>query len=345
MAPWLTWAWSTAGEAPALKAAGIKTMLYTNPNRQAPGGPMYTSDEATFAHDCKAHRIQFPLHNDIYLMQPSSLHLENLWQAVAKANPQFDAYFDDTAGVVSNATSMPCNFNENTWMSEINALNNGFGRHIVYNGLGNLGANMSIAPSFLLNPSTMGGMLEGCYSAYDTRNPKPHTYVWQTHENTEIKMAAAGKLFICRGLNQQAAAQQISARLYLVASFLLTYDLSNSILNEKFTTRSNFDEEPESELVPAAALKTTPSTIAALRLSSGVYGREYNVCYLRGQSVGPCAVTVNSDLAAEKYPWGTKYRHTLVLSGGGIIDGGTVSTGGPAPPAFVGAMTGVISFQ
>jgi hypothetical protein len=54
---------------------------------------------------------------------------------------------------------------------------------------------------------------------------------------------------------------------------------------------------------------------------------------------------VNADLHnAHPYPYGTKYGHTLVLSGGGILDGGTVSTQGPAPPSMMQPLSGVIAF-
>jgi hypothetical protein len=82
-----------------------------------------------------------------------------------------------------------------------------------------------------------------------------------------------------------------------------------------------------------------------LRLPSGLYAREYSACYLAGVPVGPCAALVNSDYSAyHPFPY-TKYHHTLVLSGGGILDGGMVSVSGSAPGAQVAPRTGEIAFQ
>src|SRR5215469_6005445 len=41
----------------ALNKAGIISVYYTDPNRQKVGGPEYTNDESTFAHDCANNRI------------------------------------------------------------------------------------------------------------------------------------------------------------------------------------------------------------------------------------------------------------------------------------------------
>ncbi len=350
MAPWLTWATSTGVESTSLRSVGIKTILYTNPNRQAPGGPMYTNDETTFAHDCQSQRIQFSARNNVYLMNPASTHLRKLWKnAVTQAGGEFDAIFDDTPNELFGVTSLPCKFDQSSWTADLNTLNYSLGLPIVYNGLGNIDHTSSgswvMSQAFQLNPSTIGGTMEGCYSALDLRNPKPHSDVWKTQEDTEIKMALVGKRFICRGFNVAPAAQAISARLYMVASFLLTYNQNTSILSEKFSTPSNFRVEPESEFVPTMPVRATPSGIAALRQNSGVYGREYTVCYLNGSPVGGCAIAVNSDPRTEKYPWPTKYHHTLLLSGGGILDGGKVSAAGPAPLTYVDALSAVIGIQ
>jgi len=346
MAPWLTWAWAKGGDSVAFRAAGIKTMLYTNPNRQHPGGNMWTTDETTFAHTCKPLRIQFPTHNNIYLMNPASSHLSTLWKtAVANSGGQFDAIYDDTANNLgSPSPSLPCNFSQNVWSSNSNALIKSLGRPVIYNGLGNFGPGPTISTAIQLNPSTIGGMMELCYAAYDGNGTKPGANLWRSEEQTEIDMVAGGKLFICRGDNMANANQRIPNRLYMIGSFLLTFNPATTIISETFATPTKFGVEPEDELVPTAPLKSTPSTIAGLKQASGVYGREYGSCYLAGKLIGACAVVVNSDSTSEAFPWRTKYHHTLALSGGGILDGGTVSAAGPAPPAYVPALSSVISF-
>ncbi|MBV8148649.1 MAG: hypothetical protein JO092_06135, partial [Candidatus Eremiobacteraeota bacterium] len=60
--------------------------------------------------------------------------------------------------------------------------------------------------------------------------------------------------------------------------------------------------------------------------------------------VGACAVVVNPDSgSAHPFPF-PQYTHTLVLNGGGILDGGTVSTSGPPPPLNLAADEAAIVF-
>lgn len=351
MAPYLSWAWSTATESPSLRSAGVKTMLYTNPNRQAPGGPMYTSDESTFAHDCNGNRITFPAHNGIYLMDPTSTVISTLWkQTVATVGAQFDAIYDDTADNLAGATALPCNYAATAWTAASNALNGSLGSPIMYNGLGNLnnvGGVYSISNAIGLNPTTVGGMMEGCYSNQSNTIAKPKGAVWQVEENSEIQMAQQQKQFICRGLNLTPASSATDLRTYMTASFLMTYDLGTSVLSEKFSNASNFNEEPESQLVVMDPIVPTPGDISGLQVSTKVYGREYGNCYISGVPVGSCAVVVNVDSSARAhpFPYPSKYQHTLALTGGGILDGGTATALGPAPGMTVPGNDAIIAFQ
>src|SRR5215467_10089416 len=59
---------STSQEAHSL---GMKTIMYTDPNRTAPDDLMHTSYEGTYAHDCHGNRIQV-LGKDKELMNPYS---------------------------------------------------------------------------------------------------------------------------------------------------------------------------------------------------------------------------------------------------------------------------------
>ena len=60
----------------------------------------------------------------------------------------------------------------------------------------------------------------------------------------------------------------------------------------------------------------------------------------------PCAAVVTSNKLAISvpFPFPGKYQHTMELSGSGVLDGGTVSFNGPAPPASMPARTAVIAF-
>ena len=91
---------------------------------------------------------------------------------------------------------------------------------------------------------------------------------------------------------------------------------------------------------------STPADISGLKLDSGVYGREYRHCYIWGSAVGGCAAVVNPDRnEAHKYPYGDKYKHTIVLSGDGVLDGGAIATDGPPPPDTLPPLGAVIVFR
>jgi len=343
LGPWLNWA-STSWQAnTALRAVGIKVMYYTNPNREAPGDAMYTSDETTFAHDCSGKRILTTTYGQ-YLMDPSKSSLRNVWNDYIQsktAGVTWDAMFEDDANDVYGAPTMPCGYSASSWLSSSQG-ENAFQSPvpIIYNGLqiaGQIGLNSS--------PNVAGGMEEGCYSLNPTLKKAFDSY-WTQREDTEITMAQENKLFFCYGMDTNSASSSVDSRIYSYASFLMTYKLSSSVLWEYYATSSGLHVMPESKLVALDPLITTPSTIGGLLLSTGVYGREYAHCYLAGSYVGPCATVVNSSrYTAHAYPYGSKYKHTLTLSGSGVLEGGSVSVTGSAPPSTLGNLEAVIVFN
>ena len=146
-------------------------------------------------------------------------------------------------------------------------------------------------------------------------------------------------------MSRTPGASDIASRQFVYASFLLTYDLTTSILFEDYaTTPSNLWVYPESELVALNPVVTAPATIAGLEVSLGVYAREYTACFIRGSYVGPCAAVVNSDgTSSHPFPFPTKYHHAMALAGGGVLDGGTIGTNGAAP-STMSSLSGVVAF-
>ena len=350
---WLTWAMTGPVDSVPIKAAGMKTIFYSDPNRQSPGDPLYNNDETTFAHDCSGNRIYTLVHPGQAIMSMPSTKLHNLWKQYIQmiyTYGVFDAVYDDQSDEVQNATGTPCNFDQTAWSAASNAMNIDLGEPIIYNSLGNFsgsGKSLGISPTIALNASTLGGEAEGCYAAHSTTNPKPAGAVWQAYENTEITMHLAHKPFLCEGANHNDSASSTDLRLYMYASFLLTYSRYQSMISEQFATPTGFHVEPESQLVPTTPLVLLPASISGLQHAPGVYGREFAACYLDGVPVGACASVVNSNTAGVSgaFPWPGKYAHTLVLSGSGVLDGGTVSASGPAPPAQIAGNEAVIAIQ
>ncbi|MBV8434317.1 MAG: hypothetical protein JO029_08560, partial [Candidatus Eremiobacteraeota bacterium] len=172
---------------------------------------------------------------------------------------------------------------------------------------------------------------------------------WQLNENLQLAAAAAGKQFFCYNNNNgsQYGSGVIALREYIYASFLMSFSPTSSVLWETFyTTPSELHVYPETNIVPMNPVVSAPSDISAL-LSGGLYVREYANCYLSGSNVGPCAAVVNSTTSSTySMPSMTySYHHTMALSGGGSLDGGTVSVTGSAPPSTVGPETGLVLFK
>jgi hypothetical protein len=352
-APYLDYAAVQHADANAFDAAGIKTILYTDPNRTYVGQPMYSNDESTFAHDCNGARITVGGRRFVtYQMDPRSPNLEPLWAAwvsgVLGAGYNYTYIFEDAANNIHNDSAVPCGYDEASWTAASNANDTAIGQSIIYNGLGTLGDGWDKPPpAILLNPTAFGGMLEGCYGNSTLVHPMPTTTVWLNFETTELTMSAIQKPFVCRGLSQPPAETQDVERIFQYASFLLTYDLSSSVISEKFKTASKLRVYPEESLVALQPLIQSPAEVNQLKTSHWTFGRQYAACYYLGQFIGSCAAVVNADVArgSHPFPWPGVYSHTLVLNGAGILDGGTASVAGPAPPDMIPGTSAVIAIQ
>ena len=351
-APYLNWASVTVPDSNRFSQAGIKTVYYTDPNRVSQGQKLYTNDESTFAHDCYGNRITIVGRPGKYQMDPNSRHLASLWKAwvdkVIHSGAHFDAIFEDSADSVRATSSLPCGFTQTAWTEASNLMNESLGHNIIFNGLGTLSDGYTKPPpSIMLNPSTFGGMLEGCYANGSGPNPVPMTNVWNNYETSELTMSTQLEPFVCRGISTYPAQTSIPERIYMYGSFLLTYDPGTSIISEKFSTPSNLGVFPEDTLVALDPLIPLPASVSALQTSTWTFGRQYASCYLWGQPIGACAAVVNADgpKHAHPFPWPGVYQHTLVLSGAGILDGGTANVTGPPPPANVSGASAVIAIQ
>lgn len=352
--PYLTWAQTGWQDASAISAAGIKTQNYVDPNRTSAGtgDQMYTSDETTFAHDCSGNRVtQLYGGTTLYQMNIGASSMQSLFASFVTRLAglgHFDALFEDDAGALSDDavyapfSAMPCGYTDSEWLSYGQAIDQASSIPVIFNGLNvlhNDGVSQAIA---LLSANATGGNYEHCYS--DDTTAKMTGWLWTDIENTELEVAAAHKYFGCELRNSGSASAQTDSRLYALASFLLTYDPATSVLWEQYATTSGLHVMPESQLVTLDPLTPAPASVASLQVSGGAYGRQYAQCYLAGKFVGSCVVVVNPlNGTSVPFPW-PQYTHTLALSGSGVLDGGTVSSTGPAPPVSVASGEAVIAF-
>jgi hypothetical protein len=256
------------------------------------------------------------------------------------AEGQYDAVFEDDANTVEYTKGRPCNFDANDWLSATVAMQGALGFPVIYNGLSNF-RDRTVSISIGLNQTAIGGMMEECYAA--ARVPKQGGDRWYVAEATELRMVQARKLFFCYDNDTSPAAGALDARMYVLGSFLLTFDPGTSALWEYYQGPSRFHVMPETQLVPLQPRKPI-SSVDDLRTIGGVYEREYAQCAIGGQSAGPCVIAVNPDGGPHPLTLGG-YRRTLQISGAGIVDGGTIRVSATAPPSQLGGLSAVIAFQ
>ena len=349
-APHLTWASTNQTDANAISAAGMKTMYYTNPNRVLSTDPMYTSNESEYAHDCSGNRVTVAFDGETeYVTNVEWSGLPALYASTIKNNigsAHFDALFADNTGSLDGAqglSAMPCNYTDTAWLAGEASVIAGAAAPVIFNGLSGFN-NDSVSLDVPLASGTndLGGTFEHCFS--DNAQPEYGTWVWANTENTQLQLTAADRIFLCMAVNSGAASSSTAARMYTLASFLMTYDPAYSVLWESFGTASGLHVMPESEIVPLDPVVAQPSDVSALQISGGAYGREYRECFIAGKFVGPCAVAVNpDDQLSHPFPY-PQYTHTLVLNGNGVLDGGTIATNGPAAPTELPPLGSAIVF-
>lgn len=357
-APHLTWAETDWEDATAIHRAGIKTMDYIAPNRTEPGNPLYSEDEKTFAHTCGGDRI-YDQWDELkeWVTAPASPAMRGIFARYVtwlKTEGAFDAIFEDEAGALTAyerydpfKPTLPCYYDNERWLRDETGLNQAPSLPVIFNGLNELdGDGPSLSIRLLHGGNTIGGNYEGCYNvAWDA---KEDGWLWRAVENTELQVVRRHKLFECMLRSTTPAADAIDARIYAYASFLLSYDRFTSIYWTYFKTPSRFHVLPETQLVAASPLRATPDVIGTLQWPGGAFVRQYQHCYLTGRAVGPCAAVVNPDTGTS-HPFPPelreKYHHRLNLSGGGVLDGGSISIRGPAPPARIGPVEAVIVFR
>ncbi len=354
-APYLSWASSGLANANSISAAGIKTESYFIVNRTQTTDPLYhQASEAAFDHTCGNARVHdYFDHVTQYVMNNGSSALRSEYAsyvASQTSGKHLDAVFEDNAAPLgANAPGfyspgLPCSYSDATYLSNEEGLEASINHNTIFNGLNALnGHNVSETLQLLNNPSTIGGNYEACFTVMSS-TPEQPVWVWTATEQTQLDVTAKHKLFQCMGSDLAPASSSIPSRLYSIASFLMTYNPTYSILWDSYATPSRVSVMPESQLVPLNPVVSTPSSISSLQTSTGVYAREYRTCYYAGRSIGACAMVVNNDRLSHAAPHlSLAYHHTLSLSGNGILDGGTVSFGGSAPPSSMAPLSAYVA--
>ncbi len=349
--PYLNWVRTGIANANAYHAAGLKVQIYSNPNRVQTTDPLYrTTASSGYAATCSGSRV-YDKYKTItqYVTKPGSTALKSSYGSLIAntlAQGHVDAIFEDNAGPLEDFgvtfyASMPCSYSDSTWISGEVATEDSLPVGTIINGLSAFhdhGVSQSIAIVRDASKS-LGGEIEHCFS--DDSRAEQGSWPWTASENTQLQVTAIHKLFQCQAVNTYAASTETAARIYTLASFEMTYNPSYSVLWEEFGTPSGLHVMPESQFValnPAVSV----SSISQLKQAVGSYVRVYNACYYAGRLIGKCAMAVNPDYYAHGVSL-AGFHHTLKLIGSGILDGGTVSFDGPAPPSTLAATSAVIA--
>jgi hypothetical protein len=215
---------------------------------------------------------------------------------------------------------------------------------IIMNGLSQYAdrpAMWTVPLNTLRGSNVIGGMCEGCYGD-NTPDTLKRGDEWQGDVEIEIATVKQRKIYWDY---VRYIANDPAARLYTFASFMLAWDPDYTLYQTAYKTNTvgQLHVTPETQLVAHNPRKRDIDAVAKLRDSSSNFVREYQDCYYRRQSIGPCAFVVNSDSSAHQAPrFSTEYRHTVALSGGMVLEGGSVSLQGPPMPATIPPVTGWI---
>lgn len=354
-APYLTWAYTMYNKMAASQAAGIKTVLYTSPIMPNSNTYEYNSLNNSYpgarATTCTGTVIH--TYNGAGLLSDptksaAAAYFQNVvghYESVAKtSNPgstkPWNLIFVDNDGPLYGASATPCNYSPTTWgTAQANALAT-TGQKFILNALSVADSNVPTYVQRLEGSAIEGGVFEECFM----------TSLWASEEDAQLQSIAllksegkpGGAGFWCYADNSSAnASTVIPLRMYIYASFLLTYDPNYSVFQESFATPSTFKVMPETGFVPMSPV-SVPTNVTGLKTSTGAYMQRYNSCYYRGSYLGHCEVIVNpstTSSVAVPNPWGL--RHSMALSGAGVLDGGTVSFGGSVP-STMGPKSGII---
>jgi len=353
-APYLTYAQTMPADSASIRAAGIKTQFYVDAGKLATTNPLTSGlTSSAFAHNCSGHLVYETENGKSFpLADPRSTQFQTHMGAYISSvltKAKFDMIFQDNSGALSPYGTYPygkpCNYSDSAWVNGYVKADNTSPIGVLPNGLNTFpsGFTTMYSPTLGLLSSTkvIGGNMEMCYSM--NAQPLETGSSWIHIENTELYVMRQHRMFQCMARDTYSASTNIAARKFVLASFLLTYDPRYAILAEEFATPKGLHVFPESKLVPMNPVQAAPSDISGLHTSSGTYARQYNACYLGGRLVGACAIVVDKD-GTYRFPY-SGYTHTLAISGAGVLDGGTVSASGPAPPSTMTAGQAVIAFK
>ena len=362
----------------AFKNAGGKyTVSYTDPAFSAycyapftqpagrcegPMGGLVSSDESAWLHGADGARVHrfFSDHFQYQeALNPASQSARDAYRtgtgASVAAAPGLDYFFaDDSGGVYNGSDGTPLSgllYGFNAAATEIGSdaafitaqqqMIAAAARPVFINGATPYTLMPSYNGTFLKSPNVAGQNFEGCYGDYNglVRDDASGGPRWTNMSNALLAVYGYGSRAVCMNV----AAATPSNRMYVLASWWMTYDDVRSIIVPHALAPDGFSVLPEFEIVPRQPRATATATVSSLRAASGAYVREFAACYQAGSAIGPCAAVVNPTSSPVATPSLTgSYTAALALDDRSAYTGGKASWTGSVPAQIAAASAVVL---
>lgn len=343
--PYVTWVQTGSAYGSQMRAAGLKVDVYMNFWRNyssdnpavgytdlKPGGAHAAAEAKT----CTGSVIYDSTYGGGYEADARSSAAAGHAQAFATYMEKlyggnYDALFSDDTGAMWGIP-LPCNWSQSTYVSATNSVHASIGKPIFVNTIG-ASSNPVAQTAYANATNVIGAMCEICYAGNRSGSDYAQTGgTWGQIENAEIAMVQKHKIFwdYARAIGDPST--ETPLRKFIYASFLLTYDPNYAMMQTAFKSSHAFPVMPETGLVPMNPV-TTATSVTGYQRSGGAYMREFGACYYRGVNKGKCAVVVNPGTSTVTVPT-SAYGHSLTLSGGGVLDGGSVGFSGGRPTSL-----------
>ncbi|HEV3085789.1 MAG TPA: hypothetical protein VGX96_01095 [Candidatus Elarobacter sp.] len=192
---------------------------------------------------------------------------------------------------------------------------------------------------WLDSPNVVGDEYEGCYTAEAGGNVAgDNNDKWAGTGNGILAVLAHNSKALC----MMTAAATPSNRIYLMASWWMTYSEGSTIAAPERPTSDGYTVRPEYDIVPRQPRATATSDIHVLRSSTGAYVREFATCYQARTPIGPCATIVNPSGSPVAMPrLAGSYTRSLVVDDRSAYTGGQATWTG-SMPAQLPALSAVV---
>lgn len=379
LAPWVTYVYPNSDtQAAALQSAGMHPVLYVNAtkplyNPKGGGDPGYAllangPFQDVLARDCSGNVVPFAsdgLSGAVmdYRAPQAFDYLQTVIAASAAQHPHDDTLFLDNYDP-DTVDAKACSFV--SYALDALAVSRLFGdvvmpfaqifaNNVWPSNYATTPAGMTVATQLSAIPAstpsrTTGPTKESCLVGIPTQGKIDDLAHWVAGQNEIIATLASGRGHQCYwngAWASQWAASVTSARIFLYASWLLTYDAWDSVVAEYYQTPTLLSSAhanvfPEMGFV-ALNPTSTQASVSGYADSNGVYVRSFGACSYRGMALGPCIVGVNPSTGALPFAYAAQYPYAMTLSGSDVFDADAWIGFTAATPSTIAAQTGIIA--